>query len=88
MADAYQVFHLDECIKRKLPGYEDYKKEGWSAYDSYWILWECDIAGKPIREVFADRMEPEDAILVRDLRPLVEELNTLARMYQPMRGTL
>ena len=88
MTDAYQVIHLHECIERKLPGYEDYKLEGWSRYDSYWVLWECDITGKPIREVFADRMEPEDAILVRDLRPLVEELNSLARMYRPMGGTL
>jgi hypothetical protein len=87
VADRYQVLHVTECRERKLPGYED-EPSAWEQYDSYWVLWDCDLQGNPIREVFADKMEPEDAILVRDIRPLVDELNTLVRQHQPEYGTL
>jgi hypothetical protein len=87
VANRYRIIHVEECRKLKLPDYED-EPSAWQKYDSYWTLWDCDLQGNPIREVFCDRMEPEDAILVRDLKPLVEELNTLVRQYQPEYGTL
>jgi len=83
--DRYQVFNVTECRKRKLPGYED-EPTPWDRYASYYVLWEVDDSGAPIREVFCDRMEPEDATLVRDLRPLVAELNWLYEAWQDQKA--
>jgi hypothetical protein len=79
VSDRYKVIHETDARERKLPGYEEPidPSNPWRSEDNNWALFECDPAGTPVRLVFVDRMEPEDAILVRDLRPLVEELNAL-----------
>ena len=45
--------------------------------DYYYCLFETD-GEKPIRYVGNDHMEPEDAMLVRDMSWVVKELNKLA----------
>ena len=68
IADAVEKdYPLDEWTKGLFKKYQDY----------YWCLFETD-GEKPVRLVGTDHMEPEDAILVRDLSWVVKELNKLA----------
>jgi hypothetical protein len=76
MDDRYKYYHAIDACERKLVGHEEHN--GWDSFESYYILYECDDNGVPVREVFCDKMEPEDAILPRDLQSLVDELNRLA----------
>jgi hypothetical protein len=71
----YRIFHCEEAYQAKLPGFEKPPEQGdWGYHDSYRVLFMCE-NGEPVEEVFRDRMEPEDAILCRDLKPLVDLLN-------------
>lgn len=79
MGDRYKIYSMSDALKERCPGFEDRDPDApIKFWEGGWYLYECDRHGKPIREVFNDRMEPEDAILVRDLQPLVHELNRLA----------
>lgn len=70
--DRFIVIDADEARDKGYPEAEDYY-HGHLCY----LLYETD--GKmPIRLVGSDAMEPEDALLTRDLRWVVEELNRLA----------
>lgn len=74
MKDRYMVLHVRDAWEQGVIAEQP------NRWDSYWVLFECDDLGKPAREVFADRMEPE----VRDMKPLVEELNALARKHDSL----
>jgi hypothetical protein len=81
MTDRYVAIHTSDCFERKLPGYdrEPEHAEGW-------VLFYCDENGNPVNEVWSDgNMQPEDAILVRDLKGLVEELNAVAALADGLR---
>lgn len=71
----YRMFHCATAYELGLPGFEQEPKPGdWAYHDSYYVLFRCE-NGIPVEEVFRDNMQPEDAILPRDLRVLVELLN-------------
>lgn len=72
----YRVMPIKEA-KELNPEEFDYLDEG------YWDLalqglFVCDENGKPIKDIFIDGIEPEDAIISRDLTPLVNEILKLA----------
>lgn len=79
MTFTYEVFDSDHAREKGFPDSDELP-----AYDPSQCLYEMH-DGAPVRLVFCDRMEPEDATLDRDLRPLVKELNTLAkRIGEPL----
>lgn len=78
MSDRYAVVFSHDAWKRQLPGAEEPR-----GFDSWWAIWECDDAGNPVREVGSDAGEPEDKILVRDFKWVLEELNRAAALSSP-----
>lgn len=75
--DRFIVVSIDEAVERGYPtGGEEVAYLKWG--DLFWCLFETD-GEKPIRLVGTDAMEPEDAVLVRDLGWVVQELNQLAQ---------
>lgn len=66
----FQVVSHRDAVKRGFPDAEP------DTFDNlYWDLYEFNEQGQPIRWVGSDGGEPEDQLLVRDWKWVVEELN-------------
>ena len=70
-----KYFYL--CVPEALKNGFVLEEEGYRKDDYYYILFRNNADGTR-SIIFEDRMEPEDAILCRDLKPLVNELNRLS----------
>lgn len=86
--DRYVVILADEALGRRLPGFDgEWAEAEHSIHDRYyWCLYEVDDAGKPIRLVGQDGGEPEDQLLVRDWKWVVEEMNWVAEQRDQLRS--